>query len=467
VVAALTAGVMAIAGCEKKEGPPPAAGGFGAAVTAVPAISKDVPVYIDEIGHTTASEAVVIQAQVSGKIMARHFVDGADVKKGDLLFQIDPRPFQASLEQAQGQLAKDQALKSSSDWNVSQDTAALATKAISEQQLHTDTASRDQAAAAIAVDQAAIDYAKLNVEYCSIRSPIDGRAGARLVDVGNVVTATAQAAGTNLLSIQKISPIYADFTINEAQLDMVRHYMASGELQTQVMLPDETAGIIALEEGTTASSPTQPTDGSTGPVTTAPSTTEPTTAPSTQALATTEPATTEPATTKPSTTEPSAAKPHLGKLIFLDNAVQDGTGTVKLRAELSNADHHFWPGQFVNVRLILTIQHGAVLIPTEATQISQQGLYVYVVEPDEKDPQKSVAQQRVVTMGQQHGNLSVVDTGLKAGEQVIVTGQMLVMPGAPVTVINAMKKPMGGPTVRAANPDAVAQKMENKGDGHP
>ncbi len=427
---AIFATALPLVGCGKQEGAaggaPP--GGMGTAVTAVNATSKDVPVYIDEIGKVTASEVVTVQPQVSGKIIARHFVDGADVKQGELLFEIDPRPFQATLEQAEGQLAKDKAQKTSMDWNVGQDTAALATKAISEQQLHNDTASRDQAAAAIAVDQATIDYAKLNIEYCSIKAPIGGRAGARLVDVGNVVNASGQAMGTNLLSIQKVNPIYADFTVNEAQLPMVRQYMAGGELQTRVMLPDENPDIVlpAPDPGMLASQPpaTQPS-------------------PATQPTAGTQPAMQATAATKP-------AGPHLGKLIFLDNTVQDGSGTVKLRAELSNEDQHFWPGQFVLVRLQLHVKQGAVLVPVQCTQVSQTGLYVYVVKDGKAD-------MRPVTLGQRQGEMVVVETGLAGGEQVVMTGQQMVFPGAPVTVVPPAN---GGPP--GASPAAPRDVKEPK-----
>ena len=203
-----------------------------APVTAIPAITSDVPIYLDEIGKTVASQSVTIVPQVAGAIVARHFEDGADLKKGQLLFEIDPRPFQAQLDQAKGQLAKDQAQKSTSEWNVQQDQAAMQAKAISEQQLHNDIGSRDAAIGSIAVDQAEIETAQLNLNYCKITSPIDGRAGQRLVDVGNVVTAAGQAAGTNLLSIQTLDPIYADFTITEAELLKVQQYMGEGPVES-------------------------------------------------------------------------------------------------------------------------------------------------------------------------------------------------------------------------------------------
>ena len=419
VVAPAAVLAAAVAGCNRGGNTAPA-GGMppGTPVTAVAAVSQDVPVYIDEIGTTAAVETVTVVPQVSGKIMSRHFADGAELKKDQVLFEIDPRPFQAALDQAQGQLKKDQATKASADWNVNQDQAALTTHSISEQQLHTDTAARDQAVGSIAVDEAMIAQAKLNVEYATITSPTDGLAGKRLVDVGNVVNGGGQMAGTNLLVINKVDPIYADFTVTEAELQRVQHYMAGGTLAVQVMTPADAAA--AAE----------------------PPPVEPSAAPGTATGADHSTA----MENRPAT-RPAAFQPRVGKLIFLDNAVQDASGTVKLRAELPNRDHHFWPGQFVNVRLVLTVRK-SVLVPNVATQISQQGLFVYKVAADEKSPTKFSALQQPVTVGQRHGDLVVIDDGLAAGDRVVTTGQLLLQPGAAVMVVNAGPPgamPPGGP----------------------
>jgi multidrug efflux system membrane fusion protein len=448
---AIASAIALVSGCGKQA--PPAAGGMpGIPVMQVQAVSEMVPVYIDEIGHATASESVTIQPQVSGKIIARHFVDGADIHKGDLLFEIDPRPYQAALEQSKGQLLKDTAQKVSAEWNVGQDTSALQTKAISEQQLHNDTSTRDQAMAAMATDEAAIDYAKLNLEYCYIHSPIDGRAGERLVDVGNVVTAAGQASGTSLLSIQTIDPIYADFTITEGELLKVQRYMKLGALQVQVMLPEDAA---AMKGPQPASQPTmlapgedfvanQKTPGALGvPL------------PSQDGSPTTIPA------TRPAKTLPI---PRTGKLIFLDNSVQDGSGTVRLRAELPNADHHFWPGQFVNVRLVLA-NKPSIMIPATAAQISQQGLFVYKIAPNDKSPTKAIAAMQPVTVGQRHGDMVVIESGLTAGDQIVASGFTMLQPDAPVMVLNAGGMPgAGGPPKAGAGSDN-SSKGDGKGDG--
>jgi multidrug efflux system membrane fusion protein len=206
--------------------------------------------------------------------------------------------------------------------------------------------------------QAALENAQLNLDYCYVHSPINGRAGARLVDVGNVV----QANTTALLSIQRSDPIYADFTVTERDLPEVQPQMARGTLQARVRLPSDSD---------------------------------------------------------------SAAR--VGAVTFLDNAVQSGTGTVNLRATIRNADRHFWPGQFVNVQLILTTAT-VVLVPSQATQISQKGPFVYVVKPDQ------TVELRPITLGQRHGDDVVVTTGVASGEEVVVTGQLTVAPGAKVRI---------------------------------
>ncbi|MBI4862441.1 MAG: efflux RND transporter periplasmic adaptor subunit [Candidatus Riflebacteria bacterium] len=213
------------------------------------------------------------------------------------------------------------------------------------------------AAARVASSLAAVRTAELNLDYCSIRSPIEGRAGQRLVDLGNVVQANNNQT---LLVIQRLDPIYADFTIAESDLSEVQRNMSRGPLKVQVWLPEPSAEV------------------------------------------------------------------RTGELTFVDNAVQDATGTVKLRATLSNADQLFWPGRFVRVRLILSTIKGAVLVPVEAVQASARGPFVYVIGPDLK------ADLRPVSTGQRHGDLVVVSRGVKADERVVTVGHLAIMPGGKV-----------------------------------
>jgi multidrug efflux system membrane fusion protein len=360
-----------------------------ASVTVVPAVAKDVPVYLDQVGKCTAREVVSIQPQVSGRITSINFTDGADVKKGDLLFTIDSKPFEVALQQAQANLAKDNALKKQSEANLVKDKAqakwgevqAARYKGLSDQgvvskeeyeQMRTNadtinaTVEADQAAVKSAeqnlkVDEAAIDAAKVQLAYCSIHSPIDGRAGQRLVDIGNVVNA-GFGSTTSMLTIQRLDPIYADFSINQSDLSAVQRNMKQGTLKADITIPDEPDQTFT------------------------------------------------------------------GDLTFLDNAVQDATGTVKLRATIANPGRKLWPGRFVRVRLVLSNIPDAVLIPASAPQQSATGPFVYVVNSESK------AELRNITLGQQQGDLVVVESGVKAGDRVVVSGQIAIQPGGPVQI---------------------------------
>jgi len=234
-----------------------------------------------------------------------------------------------------------------------------------------DRAAVRSADEAIKVDAAAIDSAKVQLSYCYIHSPIDGRAGQRLVDVGNVVNpggsgggsaCSGSSSGNSLLVIQRLDPIYADFTISQNNLAEVQQQMREGRLRAEVRLPDTTDEAV------------------------------------------------------------------IGQLTFLDNAVQGGTGQVNLRATIPNTGHRFWPGRFVNIRLVLSTIHGAVLIPANAPQMSGKGSYVYIVKQD------STVEQRPVSLGQRQGDLIVVEKGVEAGERVVTNGQLGVTPGGKVRI---------------------------------
>lgn len=395
--ALLTAGLLpTLAGCVNKaqqnfDRPP-------APVKVASAVSQDVASYLDALGKIVPRETVAIQSQVSGRIMKIHFTDGANVRKGQLLFTVDPRPFEANLKQAQANLARDAALKKQAEANMARELArekwgrtqveryrTLVEQGVipSEQyqQLRADydtlQANTEAARAAvrsaeetIKVDNAAIETAKVQLSYCYIHSPIDGRAGQRLVDVGNVVNPGGQSGGGGestssipsnaLLVIERLNPIYADFTISQTNLTAVQQQMRAGTLKAEVRLPD------------------------------------------------------------------TVDDPVLGQLTFVDNAVQNETGQVTLRATLPNPEHRFWPGRFVNVRLVLSTVQSAVLVPVSAPQLSADGSYVYVVKAD------STAEQRPVSLGQRQGDLIVVEKGVQAGESVVTDGQLGVTPGGKV-----------------------------------
>jgi multidrug efflux system membrane fusion protein len=432
--------VLALAACEQQAQPayerPPAP------VTVAAAIQRDTPLYLDAVGKCAANEVVSVQPQISGRIVKIHFADGADLKAGDLLFTIDSRPIQATVQQAEANVARDQAQARQAEANTARDRAAVlqaqaaltqaraqllqaeanvvrdqaqlenaqaqdrryselvrqgyvareqsdqirtametaaatlradqamvesgkaaiaaaeATLAQAQAAVVAGQAAVDNARATVRANEALVESARLQLAYTEIRSPIDGRAGQRLVDLGNVVTANTGS----LLSIQRLDPIYAEFTVTENDLTEVQRHMQGGRLDVEVRLPD-----------------------------------------------------------RPDTVIP-------GTLTFLDNAVQEGTGTVKLRATVPNRERRLWPGRFVNVRLILGRVAGAVLIPATAPQTAAKGLFVYVVKED------GTADIRPVTLGQRQGDLVIVASGVKAGERVVTNGQIGVAPGGKVRI---------------------------------
>jgi membrane fusion protein, multidrug efflux system len=322
-------------------------------------ITKDAPVYLDEIGTCAAVETVQIQAQVSGQITSREFQDGADVKTGDLLFKIDSRPYEAALTQTQGQLAQAQSQLVLDQITLKRQQELRAKGVISPQDLDTAQATVRNDEAKVKTAEGAVAAAQVNLDYCSIRSPIDGRAGLRNVDVGNVVT--GGTGGTNLLTIQKLDPIYTDFTVAETDLALVRQHLGGPNVKVETVAPD------------------------------------------------------------------NDIPPRTGDLYFIDNAVQPGSGTVKARAITPNPDKNLWPSEFVRVRFILDLIKDATLVPSQAVQISQNGPFVFVLKPD------NTVELRPVKAGQrQDGDLTAIETGLKSGETVVVTGQLALAPGAKV-----------------------------------
>jgi multidrug efflux system membrane fusion protein len=323
----------------QKASPPPAP----RSVAVAKVISKDVPLYLDEIGTCTAAETVQVQAQVAGQIISREFEDGADVKKGDVLFRIDPRSFQAALSSAQADAALAHA-------TLQRQTELRSKQVVAGQDYDVATANAMKADAGVAA-------AQINLDYCTIRSPIDGRTGIRNVDVGNLVGPSSPP----LVMVQRLDPIYTDFTVAEPDIPLVRQHLNGPPLQ--VLTENENDKI----------------------------------------------------------------PPRRGELTFIDNAVQPGVGTVKARATTENRDRALWPAQFVRVRLILETLKNAMLVPSNAVQIGQNGPYAFVVKPD------STLELRQLKPGQrQDGDTTVIVNGLKPGESVVTRGQLQLAPGMKV-----------------------------------
>lgn len=231
-VSALT-GLALLGGCSK---PPVQHQMPPRPVTSAKVVAKDMPLYLEQIGNCVAVESVTISAQVSGKIMDIHFMDGADLKKGDKLFTIDARPYQASLDLAEANLKKDQATLALNKAQMDRSKELVPGNYLSPQDFDNLKTAVATAEAQVKSDLANIATAKINLEYCYITSPIEGRAGVRLVDAGNIVSSTV---GTQLLSIQRMDPMYVDFTVAEPDLPKVREYLGSGRLTAQVYPPDD------------------------------------------------------------------------------------------------------------------------------------------------------------------------------------------------------------------------------------
>ena len=320
------------------------------------AVSKPMPVEIRTFGTVEPATTVTIRAQVTGTLSAIGFAEGAEVHAGDLLFRIDPRPFQAALDQAVAAHARTQAQLENAARDVRRVTDLFDKKFVSE-------SDHDQAVTALAAlqaseraDAAAIESTRIQLDYCAIRSPIDGRTGRRQVDAGNLVTANS----TTLVTINQLRPVHVTFAVPEQDLARLRACQQNDGLSIDVFQPDD-----------------------------------------------------------PGRTE-------AGRLVFLDNAVDRATGTLTLKAEFANADNWLWPGSFVNVRLVTTVETNACVIPFTAVQNSQQGTYVFVVRPD------ATVEVRPVTVSRTVGGESVIAAGLQPGDKVVTDGQQRLGPGASV-----------------------------------
>jgi multidrug efflux system membrane fusion protein len=329
-----------------------------------------------------------------------YFHEGDYVQKGGPLFTIDPRPFEAAVNQAVANNARDQASLGQAKANLARDAAQAhyaeaqsaryaelfksgiiskdqdeqfrANADAQNQAVAADNAAIKSAEAAIGASQAAIETARIQLDYASIRSPIDGRTGAINVKLGNVVTANT----VDLMSINQVEPIYVTFSVPEAQLPAIKRYMAEGKLAVRA----------------------QPQDN------------------------------------------PESAD--AGVLTFVDNAVDMTTGTIKLKATFPNTDRRLWPGEFVRVTLRLTTQSNAIVAPNEAVQTGQNGSFVYVVKQDR------TVESRPVTTGARVDRDVVVDQGLEPGEMVVTEGQLRLAPGTRVAVRDAGR---GGPGDRSGN----------------
>lgn len=396
-IALLCAGVVAT-GCTSKTS---AAGmgrrGEGGAVPVVTAkaVQKDVPVEIEAIGNVEAYDTVSVRAQVTGQLTEVHFHEGDSVKKGDLLFALDKRPFQAALEQAEANHKRDLAALNQAKAQLQRDGAqaeyqqvtaqrqadlnqrGIVSKDVAEQarasadaikaSVEADRAAVESAQAQIAAGEAALDNARVQLSYTEIRSPINGRTGDLTVKAGNLVTANT----TQLMTIAQVQPVYVTFTVPAVHLPTIKAHMNDQKL---------------------------------------------------------------PVMATPQDAETQAAN---GVLAFVDNGVDPTTDTIKLKAMFTNDDHRLWPGQFARVVMRLATLSNAVVVPTEAVQTGQDGQYVFLVKPDQ------TVDLRPITTGTRVKEEMVVTKGISAGDTIVTEGQLRLEPGSRITTREG--GPAGGP----------------------
>ncbi len=361
LVVVASVGILLSCGSNQKNAAARQAGPPAATVTVAVAQQQPVPIDVDAIGNAQPYRAVQLKSMVDGQINRVLLQQGQDVHAGQLLFQLDKRPFQAILDQALGKLAQDKATAAYNQAEAGRDRALGQSGVIAPQVMQQQEALAQASAAAVQADQAAVETARVNLGYTDIRAPIDARAGAILVNLGNLV----KANDTNpLTTLNQITPIYVQFNIPEAQLEAVRA-KGIGKLQVQAFPPND-------------------------------------------------------------------QKPSMGTLTFIDNAVDATTGTVKLMATFANRDRRLWPGEFLNTKLRLGVDAHATVVPATAVQNGQQGKYVFVVQPD------GTAVMRTVNAPRTYRQLAVIESGVKPGEQVIVDGQIKVVPNAKVQVVRTV-----------------------------
>jgi multidrug efflux system membrane fusion protein len=384
---------LVLGGCKQaQKGPAAGAGGMPMIpVTMAKATQESVPTDLRVVGTVEASAVVQIKSQVAGQLASVEFTEGQNVAQGDLLFRIDPKPFEDALRQAEAAAARDRAQVTQSVASLARDTAqaeyadtdaarndqlvkeGLASRsqydqskssaAVAHETVHATQAGIDAAKATLQADEAAIAAAQLNLGYCEIHAPIGGRAGNLLVHPGNLVKVNDVA----LVVIHRIEPIFVDFSIPEQQLATVRRLSDGRKL-----------AVRALVEG-------------------------------------------------------DASHASEGYLSVIDNTVDASTGTIHLKATFENHDRLLWPGQFVTVALTLDTIANAVVIPTEAIQAGQAGSFVYVVKANQ------TAEMRPVTLGAAISGKTVIEKGVAAGETVVTDGLMMLAPGMPVRAVDPSK----------------------------
>jgi len=351
--AACTADSTAADAAEGRGSGPPAV-----PVTTASVIQKAMPIEIQVIGAVEPYATVGIRSQTTGQLLVVNFREGDIVQQGQVLFELDRRPLEAALEQAQANLARDTAQAANAEVQATR-FQQLVDRGISPRE-QADTAKTSVVAlnATVEADRAAVANAKIQLQYATITAPISGRTGALMVHQGNLVRANDQ---TPLVTINQVAPISVAFSIPESRLPELRRYMGGGSLSVE-----------ATPQGSdrTAS----------------------------------------------------------GRIAFIDNAVDQNTGTIRIKGTFPNTDGRLWPGQFVNVVVTLTTDPAAIVVPSAAVQTGQQGTYVFAVKPDQS------VEMRPVSVGRTRGPESVIASGVRPGETVVTDGHLRLVPGGRISV---------------------------------
>jgi multidrug efflux system membrane fusion protein len=323
----------------------------------------DVPIYLTGVGTVIAYNTVVVRSQIQGQIISINFTEGQGVHTGDLLAQIDPRPYQAQIEQLTANRDRDQAQLTNAITNLNRYTPLEQKGYATPQLLDTQKAQVSQLQNAIKSDQALIDAANVQLSYTRLTSPIDGIVGLRQIDIGNIIHPTDPSG---LVIVTQIEPISLIFTLPETNLPQVQQQQEKTKGPLTVLAYSQD-GTIELDQG---------------------------------------------------------------KLVLVDNQILQTTGSIRLKANFPNKTHRLWPGELVNARLLVDTRHDGLTVAASAVQQGPNGAYAYVVNPDNK------VENRPVKVAQISGGQALIDSGLKANEQVVVDGQYKLQAGTPVTVLH-------------------------------
>jgi len=329
-------------------------------VSAGRVVLRDMPIYADGIGTVAANQLADVRAQVGGIIDKIAFTEGSEVKQGDLLAEIDPRPYQATLDQAEAKRQSDQAALLDAERNLKRDAYLVKTKDVAQQTLDTQGATVSEDAANVAGDEATIASAKVNLEFTRITAPISGRVGLRQVDLGNLVSATDT---TPLTTVAEIHPISVLFTLPQDQINAITKVLGGGTPAQVLAMSADNQTLLAT-----------------------------------------------------------------GTLVTADNQIDTTTGTIKLKASFQNLDNHLWPGEFVNVRLLVSTLRNALTVPSAAVQRSPDGPFLYVIGSDK------TASVRAVTLGPDDGTTAVIASGVAAGDTIVTNGTARLSDGATVQI---------------------------------